>query len=264
MHICNESFRNYVFIAHNASGYDAQFIAEACYRHGVAPKLVVRNMRILQLTIEKFNITFIDSLLYVSGSLDSLSKTFNLSGSKGYFPHLFNSPANYEYRGKCPTASHFFSFSDSQSVLEQKKTFCDTLVNTNYIWDFKKEIMAYCDMDVRLLCEAMTIFIKQALDLQVILHKKFNPEKEDMSLLSPFSPPFLTISGFLFGIWRKLVLCRYDIYSMKDEKGLTAVKVSRIEQEVVLFKQWLHKDQPILSSFTSVKNPRFGKIVPDW
>jgi hypothetical protein len=60
--ICNEAFRNYVFISHNGSAYDMQFICEACYRQGIAPKMITRDMRILQLNIPQFNITFLDSI----------------------------------------------------------------------------------------------------------------------------------------------------------------------------------------------------------
>jgi G:T-mismatch repair DNA endonuclease (very short patch repair protein) len=244
-----------------------QLIAEACYRHGISPELITRNQRILQLAITKYNINFIDSIQYVMGSLDSLTTTFKLDSVKGYFPHEFNQPNNYGYKGICPPAKSFISFNDSSKQIEKKEKFCQELEETNYIWNFQNEIAAYCNQDVNVLCQAMCKFLKQALLFQVELHNKVELESNIISLpklLNPFTPNFLTLSSWVFGVWRQWFLPKYEIYSMKDDKGLTSIQTSQAEQEVVLFEQWRNPKAHVQSSFTSPTVARFGRIVPDY
>jgi hypothetical protein len=273
--ICNESFRNYVFISHNGSAYDMQFICEACYRHGIAPKMITRDMRILQLTITQFNITFLDSIQYVSGSLDSLTKTFHLEAEKGFFPHGFNLPENYNYDGSCPPVECFESFNDSEEMLLKKAKFVNQLVFTRYNWNFKNEIAMYCNQDVKVLCQAMCLFLKQSITFQLELIVRLDKEnqlgkppipeiKQSIPFLHPFTTPFLTLSGWVFGVWRKLFLPMYKIYSLKDEKGLTSIEVSAAEREYVLYKQWKNPKLKIFSTYTSEKPARFGNYIPDY
>ena len=250
LYICNERFRNFTFLSHNGSGYDMSFICKALYKHGITPSIISRNMKILQITIRHFNISFIDSMLYISGSLDQLSKTFKLESQKGFFPHGFNDVMNYDYTGECPPLETFQSFNDCTAMKLKKKLFHEETRQKNYIWNFQHEIAAYCNLDVRILTEAMCLFLKQALQFQVNLQKKLCPGRPP-DLLNPFTPPFLTISGFVFGVWRRLYLPKFPIYSLKDEKGLTSIPVSNVEQQVVLYYAWKHNDYEMLSSFTS-------------
>jgi hypothetical protein len=278
--ICNDMFRNFVFLSHNGSAYDMQFLCKVCYSHGISPKLITRDMRILQLTIPTFNITFIDSMQYISGSLDSLTKTFHLGVSKGFFPHNFNVPENYEYDGECPSLSAFDSFNDSEDAIKSKLSFVNKLKSEQYKWNFKHEISEYCNQDVNVLCQAMCIFLKQAIYFQEELflrlenermsqlptdsHKILLKESTKLPFLHPFTPPFLTLSGWVFGVWKICFLPLYEIYALKDDKGFTSIPVSEAEHEIVAYKKWRHPTKQILSSFTSVKPPRFGKISPDF
>jgi G:T-mismatch repair DNA endonuclease (very short patch repair protein) len=85
-----------------------------------------------------------------------------------------------------------------------------------------------------------------------------------LPFLHPFTQPFLTLSGWVFGMWRKLFLPLYKIYSLKDEKGLTSIEVSKAEREFVMYKQWKNSNCKIFSSFTSERPSRFGNYVPDY
>jgi hypothetical protein len=53
------------------------------------------------------SLTFKDSSLFIPGSLESFSKTFGLNETKGFFPHEFNRPENFNYIGVYPAKTFY-------------------------------------------------------------------------------------------------------------------------------------------------------------
>jgi len=53
--------------------------------------------KILSMVVENFH--FLDSLNYLPVNLKSMSKSFNLTCKKGYYPHFFNTTSNLNYVG---------------------------------------------------------------------------------------------------------------------------------------------------------------------
>ena len=81
--------------------------------------------------------------------LSKLPATFGLpiSSEKGYFPRLLNTIENQDYVGVMPDS--FFYSANTMSEIEREKFFNWYNENAeNYIFDFKKEIVEYCRMDV--------------------------------------------------------------------------------------------------------------------
>jgi hypothetical protein len=50
---------------------------------------------------------FIDSLNFIQLPLSQFPKAFNIAGSKGYFPHYFNTAANEHYVGDIPDVGFY-------------------------------------------------------------------------------------------------------------------------------------------------------------
>ena len=82
-------------MAHNFQGYDSYFILQYLRDNGVKYDVIMRGAKVLSLSIEMFNIKFIDSLNFIPMKLANFPKTFGMEELvKGYFPHLFNKKEN--------------------------------------------------------------------------------------------------------------------------------------------------------------------------
>ena len=99
--------------------------------------------------------------------LSALPKAFDLppSSKKGYFPHLFNTIDNQEYVGPLPDAKFYCPDTMSTKEREEFYRWYNELATSDYIFDFKKEIIEYCRMDVEILRRACLSFRKIFIDL---------------------------------------------------------------------------------------------------
>jgi len=74
---------------------------EYVHENGIKPKLIQNGKKIL--SMETFGLKFIDSLNFFPMSLAKLPQEFGLEElKKGYFPHLFNTTDNQQYKGPIP------------------------------------------------------------------------------------------------------------------------------------------------------------------
>ena len=117
---------------------------------------------------------FIDSLSFLPMPLASFPTTFNLLElKKGFFPHLFNTPENQQYVGRIPD----LEFYDPDSMMSSKK---EELINwhveqvrRNVQFNFKEELISYCQSDVQLLklgCQAFQQEFKREAGFNPMAH----------------------------------------------------------------------------------------------
>lgn len=94
--------RNVFLYAHNASGYDAQFILRYMMeKRGWTPSVILNGGKIMSLKYG--NLIFKDTLNLMHSPLAALSKMFGIPDTvKGYFPHFFNTKENQHYVGEIP------------------------------------------------------------------------------------------------------------------------------------------------------------------
>jgi hypothetical protein len=121
---------NATIFAHNASGYDSQYVLQYCEAFGVQHSIIPHassQHKILELTVmprEGFPRKFKDFMAFVPGSLKGIGKAFGLSVSKGDFPHVSHSifspmiplihclyrtshaPITWITAGDCPSCIH--------------------------------------------------------------------------------------------------------------------------------------------------------------
>lgn len=147
--------------AHNASGYDTRLLfEEACkLQLNVSMEPILRGTKFLQLKIG--HVYYRDSMLHIPGSLKDLAKTFTTETilEKGFFPHLFNTPENQNYIGKIPDKKYFdpaFGMK-TQKDFDEFNEWYDSW-NGRTDWNFKEELIKYCENDVDVLCEIMKGF----------------------------------------------------------------------------------------------------------
>lgn len=150
-------------IAHNFQGYDSYPIIEKLHALCTHINQMRNGGKMLQLTCFKNNcVWFIDSMSFFPMKLSKFPKTFGLTElKKGYFPRLFNTDENQTYVGPLPDQRYYMP--DSMSVEERDafRAWHTELTQQGYVFDFKKELIAYCESDVRLLKEGCLTFLHE-------------------------------------------------------------------------------------------------------
>ena len=154
--IFNIRHKGYTFIAHSAKSFDAQFILKYCVDNAIKPFCIYNGTKIMYIAIKEFNVRFIDSINFVNSALGTFPGTFGLKElEKGYFPHLFNTPENQTYFGPIPPK---YYYDPDHMKPEKRKNFLTWYVERvaeNYVFNFKKELVAYCWSDVDILRRGM-------------------------------------------------------------------------------------------------------------
>ena len=103
-----EANRGTTFVAHNAKGYDAQFIKESCSRQGIQYKYIPNGCKIMELQLVGLGIRIIDSANFIAARLSAFPKMFGLSNvRKGTYPYAFNTLENWTYKGVMPPKQLF-------------------------------------------------------------------------------------------------------------------------------------------------------------
>ena len=148
--LTEEDTRNVTVLAHNFQGYDGYFIMNEYHQQHRIVEQVRNGAKLLQVVHD--GIRFIDSLSFFQIPLSAFPKTFGLTElKKGYFPHLFNRPENQHYVGQIPDQACYMPESMSVSHRKAFEQWHDQQRVNNVIFDFQKELVEYCESDVKLL-----------------------------------------------------------------------------------------------------------------
>lgn len=176
--LANPVYEGATFIAHNGGSYDIHFLLRIFERgeveHSYVPAPTSKHKFISISLIEK-NIRFIDFMRFVPGSLRSIAESFNVSVSKGDFPHKFNNGSHCSYVGPIPplnTEDDWWGINESRShsakeefqawFTQQESVYCTCPISacscTKMKWDFQHEIKKYCLLDVVVLAEIVKCY----------------------------------------------------------------------------------------------------------
>jgi len=146
-------------IAHNLKGYDGVFILNYIINKmlpcDALPKVIANGTKLI--SIQFRTIKFIDSYCFIPMALSEFSSTFSITElKKGFFPHKFNKPENFNYVGPYPDEEYY----QPQFFKQNKKIEFDKWYENhkNNIFKFKKEFYDYCWSDVMLLAEGCLRF----------------------------------------------------------------------------------------------------------
>ena len=176
-----------IVVAHNFQGYDGYFIVKYLIQNAIKYDFILRGAKILSMTIPMFNIKFIDSLNFIPMSLAKFPKTFGETElCKGYFPHLFNKEENWNYVGPIPCQN---DYNVNFMKPEERKAFIawhKEQTESNYLFDFQKEIVKYCRSDVDIMRKCCLLF-------REMLRKETN--------IDPFGKS-LTIASYCHEVYR--------------------------------------------------------------
>ena len=148
-----------IVVAHNFQGYDGYFIIKYLIQNAIKYEHILRGAKILSMTIPMFNIKFIDSLNFIPMSLAKFPKTFGQDElCKGYFPHLFNKEENWNYVGPIPCQNDYSVNFMKPAETKAFQTWHKEQVESNYLFDFQKEIVKYCRSDVDIMRKCCLLF----------------------------------------------------------------------------------------------------------
>ena len=103
-YVFHKTHRGYYLISHIGLKYNNVFMIDYLIQNQMNPKLLYAGAKVMKFKEQKFNITALDSLLFIPMPLSKLPKTFALQEltEKGYYPHWFNTMANFNYVGPIP------------------------------------------------------------------------------------------------------------------------------------------------------------------
>ncbi len=121
-------FKDYTFIAHNASGLDNYILLEYFVKQGITPTLTMRGSRVIVMYDKAFQQCWIDSFSFLPMRLSKTPAALGFENiGKGYFPHKFNTRDNEYYVGAYPEPAFYGydNMSDSEKV--EFMRWCDSL-----------------------------------------------------------------------------------------------------------------------------------------
>ena len=187
--ILNKKYKGFTFIAHNAKGYDAQFIRQELDKRRVKYDKITAGRKILHLMIPHLQIRIIDSLSFISQPLSKFPKMFGLQNiAKGTYPYRFNTKANWSYVGPMPPLEEFLPedmdidvHAWRNTVSKQNKDAGDDevklllgllktvdwheeQVRQQKVWNNYEELKRYCILDVQLLLRGLQKFRQDFLE----------------------------------------------------------------------------------------------------
>ena len=160
--------KGYTFIAHNARGYDCQFVLKWLIEKGITPFVIYEGGKIMMMSIGKGKeqIRFIDSLSFLTMPLSDFPDTFGLTElKKGYFPHFFNKTDNQTYIGKMPDKDDYGYNSFSKNKRDDFLKWYDE--QKDKVFDFNKEMIEYCHSDVDILRRGCIEFREQFMEFGI-------------------------------------------------------------------------------------------------
>ncbi len=233
--LCNPdgSFFGYTFLAHNLGRFDGILLLRTLLRKRVQVCPVFDGSRLVVLRLPELKISFLDSLRYIPLRLKDFPSRFPTAMDgvrKGEFPHAFNKPKNFFYRGKIPPIRYFLDSFATKDKSKEVRRYHRKFRRSGKTWDFQREIYLYLRDDVRVLRAGVVALIIELLDFQ----KDF--ERKAELPLHPFSRPYVTASAFAHGLFRFYSLSKDTIYLVSNQTG--ARKTSTKELEWLNYQMW--------------------------
>ena len=164
---------------HNFRGFDGLFIIKQLLDMNLkVSKVLMTGQKILY--FECGQLKFKDSMSFLNMPLEAFTKTFGITEvKKGYFPHAFNRVENQDYKGPIPPLAYYETHCMNTKKKQLIEKWHDEQVVEGKTWNFKQELLEYCQSDVKLLKQGCLLF---AQDFEE--ECGFNPLKENITIAS--------------------------------------------------------------------------------
>jgi len=110
------------------------------------------------------HVTFLDSISVMPMALLKLPETLGLSGTKSWYPHLFNTRANLNYVGSIPDMAQYGVAEMGESERKEFVSWYD--VQKHKVFDNRRVLEQYCHEDVTVLRQTCQIFRRDFMDVR--------------------------------------------------------------------------------------------------
>ena len=234
--------RGAIVLAHYSSKFDTHFILKELTNRGIPPKIICRGNQIIQLQTQN-NVKLKDSYLFFHVALNKLPKMFSLKTVKGFFPHTFNVPDNYDYSGRIPDMKYF---EPDRMKPDRRREFMEWYrVRSEQEWNFRIELGKYGWSDTLLLAQACAVF------------------RRDMKAMTDICPFYssMTIAQYSTIVLRKnfMDFDKYPIMKIGDTDTIAfqREKASQLAIKYLAWKSWKNK-RKIVTAGNASREVRIG------
>lgn len=141
-------------LSHNSKSFDGVLILNAALRlkncNFSNIHLITSGFKLLRIQLNK-KISFIDSLMFLPMPLAKFQETFDLNPTltKGFFPYLFSTFDNWNYKGQIPEKRYFNMEVSTKNRQKEFDLWYEKKSKEEY--NLRNEAILYCSNDVTLL-----------------------------------------------------------------------------------------------------------------
>ncbi len=203
-----KDFSNRTVLINCSETNELSFFIDVFTKHGISPKVLKNNSRILLVECAEMCLRLVDSQNYVALTFEQIASTENLSNY--FFPKKWNKQSSYEYEGCCPPLSDFYCFDDSETDRIQKQNF----VAKKKSWKFRHELRLHTLRKVFLTTTSILSFLSSTFEIQQILWRTKCNKHEEKFFLHPLTRPLLTGAGFIYQLF--LRFCKDDLRMLQN------------------------------------------------
>lgn len=205
-------FQNSTFLAHNSGSYDIHFLLRIFERneieHTYTPSPTSKH-KFIMVKMSDRNVTFLDFIRFMPGSLRNIADSFQISVSKGDFPYKFNNGEHDSYIGCIPpleTVEDWWGLNEAKSQKQlttfrswyesQTVIYCTCSGScqcTKQKWNFQEELKKYCLLDVIVLAKVVRAYRDKIRSFSAVEDQDFPDSDIPWSIpqLDPFQ--FMTL-----------------------------------------------------------------------
>ena len=252
--LTDESYKDFYIISY---GGFLQYIYKALIYFKQHPNTKIRKGKnLIRLEVNLNNIRFLSIDDHLPKKFSSYLNEIELDEAK-FFPLSLNFDKFYEIK-VLPDFDYFKELNDSNSQIERKRAFYDSLEKN---WSFFDAMTEYLQFKVQALRNLSLEYCEMTYEWQ---QKLKNDLEKDYEVINPFS--VATISQFFYVIMTCYNLKdRNDIFAIFHvEKGIDTSSSSKADFKFQMFLKHRRPNHKIIGSFLTPDGPiYFGVECPD-
>jgi hypothetical protein len=214
--------------------------------------------------VKDFNLRFIKSSNYLSGTEFDLNHQFKLNVDNYFFPESL--PPYYEKflaPHLIPSFEWFLKLTDSEELISEKRNFYENFKNNYKSWIYEKELTRYCEEKLIILGRSFLQLFVNSLEFELSVKKDTSQLFLKQSLM-PFGYNMFSIATYTYKLYKLLFLNREKVYCVKNEYGVFGKQVSKIEYEWTSYKVFQNPSKSYLSAFNNPYGQKYFKeCIPD-
>jgi len=228
--ICSGNFRNYVFVMNDGKAMLA--VLEGLLKMDLVPSVVQRGHKIQNLELSSLQVSFVNILSYLDGSIYEMARQYAIEFEPTYFPDGWNQEQFYDYAGGKPLLSDFFHYLDSTT---EKSYIQLSYESMPAHWKMRESLMADVKNQTLIFTKAVLSFMKQAFHLQ---QKCSEMTGKSTEAIHPFGWKVISLSGFTFAIAKYYFLDEHDLFSIMSPYSSGSTRTSQGEYEYMTYLNW--------------------------